>query len=93
MLSLGDITIKGLYTDNVSIIGKLVSQLASMNEQFDAEGKVTMEVSIYRIDQVVGDIGKGFAAFLFLFANVDLPFSRQEDRTAATRYAQDHRGA
>jgi len=64
MLSLtslaGKITVRGLYKNNVSVIEDLITQLNKMNEQFNAEGKVSAEVSIHRIDKIVGGIGKGF---------------------------------
>ena len=56
----GKITVKGLYTNNVSVIEDLITQLNKMNEQFNAEGKVAAEVSIHRIDKIVRSIGKGF---------------------------------
>ena len=59
-LLIGKITVKGLYTNNVYVIEDLITQLNKMNEQFNAEGKVAAEVSIHRIDKIVGGIGKGF---------------------------------
>jgi len=64
MLSLtlltGKITVQGLYKNDVSVIEDLITQLTKMNEQFNAEGKVAAEVSIHRIDKIVGGIGRGF---------------------------------
>jgi len=54
----GNITIKGLYKNNISVIENLIVHLTNMNEQFDAGGKMAAEVSIHRIDQLIGGIGR-----------------------------------